>query len=212
MTSIDDPFPTAHDVRTSVEAGGHGASLVAGSVPEILRLTLATLLASGHQSDEWVFFTDGASGEYDVVVYCTGYKVTFPFFDPEFISAPDNDLPLFRRVFHPGVPDVFFIGLLQPLGAIMPLAEAQGEWVAQYLHGEYRLPSPEQMRDHIAKDMEAMRKRYVSSKRHTIQVDFDEYLLRLEGERREGARRAAAASYAPQVPAQVQAPEEQAAA
>ncbi|MEA2422060.1 MAG: hypothetical protein QOF55_1159, partial [Thermoleophilaceae bacterium] len=43
----------------------------------------------------------------DVVVYCTGYKVTFPFFDPGFISAPNNDLPLFRRVFHPDVPNLF---------------------------------------------------------------------------------------------------------
>ena len=44
-------------------------------------------------------------------------------------------------------------------------------------------------------------RRYVTSKRHTIQVDFDEYLFRLAGERREGARRAAAAGYASQVPA-----------
>jgi hypothetical protein len=46
------------------------------------------------------------------------------------------------------------------------------------------------MRDWIRKDQAAMRKRYVSSKRHTIQVDFDEYLLKLAKERREGARRA----------------------
>ena len=37
----------------------------------------------------------------DVVVYGTGYKVSFPFFDPALVSAPDNDLPLYRRVFHP---------------------------------------------------------------------------------------------------------------
>ena len=46
-------------------------------------------------------FADGSEVEADVVVYCTGYKVTFPFFDPALIAAPDNDLPLFRRVFHP---------------------------------------------------------------------------------------------------------------
>ena len=33
-----------------------------------------------------------------------------------------------------------------------------------------------------------MRKRYVSSKRHTIQVDFDDYLLDLDKERRAGRR------------------------
>ena len=87
-----------------------------------------------------VAFEDGTSEQIDVIVYCTGYKVTFPFFDEDFISAPDNDLPLFRRVFKPGVDNLAFIGLLQPLGAIMPLAEAQGRWVAAYLRGEYRLP------------------------------------------------------------------------
>ena len=79
-----------------------------------------------------VRFADGSVEEdVDVVVYCTGYKVTFPFFDEDLISAPDNDLPLYRRVFHPEVDNVFFLSLLQPLGATMPLAEAQAHWVAR---------------------------------------------------------------------------------
>ena len=85
-------------------------------------------------------FADGSSAEADVVVYCTGYKITFPFFDESLISAPENRIELFRRVFHPEIPNVFFIGLLQPLGAIMPLAEAQGAWVGDYLLGDYALP------------------------------------------------------------------------
>ena len=39
--------------------------------PNIARLTERT-----------VVFADGSEVEADVVVYCTGYKVTFPFFDP----------------------------------------------------------------------------------------------------------------------------------
>src|SRR5688500_19111027 len=41
-----------------------------------------------------LFRSDGSEVEADVVVLCTGYKVTFPFFDPEIVSAPGNDLPL----------------------------------------------------------------------------------------------------------------------
>ena len=37
-----------------------------------------------------VAFADGSEVEADVVVYCTGYKVTFPFFDEDFIAAPDR--------------------------------------------------------------------------------------------------------------------------
>jgi cation diffusion facilitator CzcD-associated flavoprotein CzcO len=150
-----------------------------------------------------VAFVDGTEVEADVVVYCTGYKVTFPFFDEDFISAPDNDLPLFRRVFHPDVPGVFFLALLQPLGATMPLAEAQGEWVADHLRGEYALPPKAAMLENIRKERETMFKRYVKSKRHTMQIDFDQYLWQLGRERRAGAARAREAGFAMPVPARV---------
>jgi cation diffusion facilitator CzcD-associated flavoprotein CzcO len=156
---------------------------------------------------EEVEFTDGTRVHADVVVYCTGYKITFPFFDEDFLSAPDNRIDLFRRVLHPDIPNVFFLGLLQPLGAVMPLAEAQGRWVAEYLSGGYAPPPPAEMRRHIAEDLAAMQKRYVASKRHTIQVDFDDYLYHLERERRRGAERARARGNALPVPARAAAVE-----
>ncbi len=146
---------------------------------------------------ETVRFEDGSEVQADVVVYCTGYKITFPFFDEQLISAPDNHIELFRRVFHPDIANVAFIGLLQPLGAIMPLAEAQGAWVGDYLLGDYALPPREEMLADIRADQEAMRRRYVASKRHTIQVDFDDYLHDLASERRAGAARARARGYLP---------------
>jgi cation diffusion facilitator CzcD-associated flavoprotein CzcO len=149
---------------------------------------------------EEVRFADGSSVHADIVVYCTGYKITFPFFDTDLISAPDNHIELFRRVFHPDIDNVFFIGLLQPLGAIMPLAEAQGAWVGDYLRGEYALPAPAQLRHDIADDQAAMRKRYIASKRHTIQVDYDDYLYTLAHERQAGAQRARAQGLALPIP------------
>ncbi len=137
-----------------------------------------------------VEFDDGSRAHADVVVYCTGYKISFPFFDAELISAPDNHIELFRRVFHPELDDVFFVALLQPLGATMPLAEAQGQWIADYLKGEYALPPRPALLQDIEDETAAMRKRYVPSKRHTIQVDFDDYLHTLGKERRAGAERA----------------------
>ncbi|HEY8428566.1 MAG TPA: NAD(P)-binding domain-containing protein [Sandaracinaceae bacterium] len=139
----------------------------------------------------FVRFADGSRVRADVIVYCTGYRVSFPFFDPDLVSAPNNDLPLFRRVFHPDLRGLFFIGLLQPLGAIMPLAEAQSEWIADYLMGRYALPEPAEMLADMARERAAMFARYVASPRHTMQVDFDDYLLALARERRRGARRAA---------------------
>ncbi len=139
---------------------------------------------------ETVHFVDGSSEPFDVIVYCTGYKVTFPFFDPSLVSAPDNDLPLFRRVFHPRLGALYFVGLLQPLGALMPLAEAQSHWIAEHLLGEYELPAPAAIERDMREEREAMFARYVASARHTMQVDFDDYLLALGRERAAGRRRA----------------------
>jgi hypothetical protein len=136
-----------------------------------------------------VRFTDGTEEQIDVVVYCTGYKVTFPFFDEGFVAAPDNQIPLYRRVVDAEHPGLYFLGLLQPLGAIMPLAEAQSEWVADLLEGNAALPPRAVMSEVIAREDARMAKRYVASKRHTIQVDFHPYLRTIARERRAGARR-----------------------
>jgi hypothetical protein len=139
---------------------------------------------------ETVRFTDGSEVHADVVIYCTGYKISFPFFDEDLLNAPDNQIELFWRVFHPEMNNLFFIGLLQPWGAIMPLAELQGNWVSDYLRGESALPEPAALRGAIRADYRAMRKRYVASKRHTIQVDADDYARGVGKERSAGARRA----------------------
>ena len=136
-----------------------------------------------------VFFTDGTSGEYDVVVYCTGYQVSFPFFADDVVTAEDNHVDLYRRVAHPEHPGLYFIGLIQPLGAIMPLAEAQAEWVGDLVTGVGALPSPAEMRRQIAAYDKDVRKRYVASKRHTIQVDFHGYKAEIAAERKQSRRR-----------------------
>lgn len=143
-----------------------------------------------------VKFADGSVEEVDAIIYCTGYRVTFPFFDPDFISAPKNDLPLFRRVFKPGLDNLFFIGLLQPLGAIMPLAELQSHWIADYMQGKYALPGLDQMEADMEGERKALHRRYVRSDRHTMQVDYEDYVYHLDRERRRGAARASRANWA----------------
>jgi hypothetical protein len=66
----------------------------------------------------------------------------------------------------------------------MPLAEAQAHWVAELITGEVTLPDPATMRAQIAAYDAALRKRYVNSLRHTIQVDAQDYLGELRKERK----------------------------
>ncbi|HEX2160899.1 MAG TPA: NAD(P)-binding domain-containing protein [Thermoleophilaceae bacterium] len=137
-----------------------------------------------------VRFEDGSVERIDKIVYCTGYKISFPFFDPDLLDpSGDNRIELYRRVVHPDLPGLYFIGLVQPLGAIMPIAELQSEWIADVIEGRVPLPGRAEMVQEIAVEQTAMRRRYVASKRHTIQVDYWPYLRQLREERK---RRAAA--------------------
>ena len=136
-----------------------------------------------------VRFVDGSEEEVDLVVYCTGYKITFPFFDPEVLSAPDNRLLLYRRVASVERPGLYFIGFIQPLGPIMPIAEAQSEWVADLISGRAQLPPATEMREQISAEEAKQRKRFVASKRHTVEVDFYPYLREIRRERKRAAGR-----------------------
>ncbi len=131
-----------------------------------------------------VHFGDGSSVEADVVVYCTGYRVSFPFLDDTFVAREDNHVDLYRRVVSVDHPGLYFVGLIQPIGAVMPLAEQQAHWVADLVTGVCRLPAPAQMRAQIAAYDQRLKRRYVTSKRHTIQVDAHAYKAELRKERR----------------------------
>jgi dimethylaniline monooxygenase (N-oxide forming) len=199
--------PTAYGLPKPDHRFGEAHPTVSGRILDRIQHGRVTPKPNIARLDgDHVVFADGTREHVDVVVYCTGYKISFPFFDEDFLAAPDNHIELFRRVFHPRLPDLAFVGLLQPLGAIMPLAEAQGQWLADYLKGEYALPDADALAADIGADQAAMRKRYVASKRHTIQVDFDDYLVALDKERRAGAERARARGFALPVPRRAEPP------
>jgi dimethylaniline monooxygenase (N-oxide forming) len=136
--------------------------------------------AGGHK----VRFVDGSEEEIDLVVYCTGYKIEFPFLDEKVFAARDNRMPLYKRAVSVEHPGLYFIGFVQPLGPIMPVAEAQSEWIADLLTSKVALPPSPGMRKEIADYDRWLKKRFVASKRHTIEVDFHPYLRDIRRERK----------------------------
>ncbi len=130
-----------------------------------------------------VVFVDGSAADVDVIVWCTGYHIRFPFLADDVLRIEENRVRLYRHVVPPDLSGLFFVGLIQPLGAIMPLAEAQAEWIADVLMGRAVLPPRATMEREITRDQGAMARRYVGSARHTIQVDYDAYLRTIARER-----------------------------
>ncbi|MEH0108918.1 NAD(P)-binding domain-containing protein [Tersicoccus sp. MR15.9] len=138
-----------------------------------------------------VVFVDGSRVPADLIIWATGYRVSFPFLDDDLLTVQDNDLPLWKRVIHPDLPGLYFVGLLQPVGAVMPLAEAQGAWIADLVSGAAALPDADTIRTELRADDRIAKRRFYRSPRHTMEVDFDHYRFDLRREQRRGRRRAA---------------------
>ncbi|KAM5256058.1 flavin-containing monooxygenase 5 [Ctenodactylus gundi] len=121
-------------------------------------------------------FEDGSKeDDIDAVIFATGYSFAFPFLEDS-VKVVKNKVSLYKKVFPPNLekPTLAIIGLIQPLGAIMPIAELQGRWATQVFKGLKTLPSQSEMMAEITKSQEEMAKRYVESQRHTIQGDYIE--------------------------------------
>jgi len=122
-----------------------------------------------------VRFEDGSVEQVDAIVYATGYKISFPFFDPDFISAPGNVLPLYKRMFKPGIDDLAFIGFGQAIPTIFPFAECQSKLAGRWLASDWALPSPDQMEAEIRRDEQRYLRHYNQRPRHTMQLDYYVY-------------------------------------
>ena len=122
-----------------------------------------------------VHFDDGTSDVFDVIIYATGYNITFPFFDPDLISAPENQIRLFKRMFKPGFEDLVFIGFAQAIPTLFPFVECQARLLAAYAAGRYALPSVAEMERVIDADQHLHAGHCTNRARHTQQVDYFYY-------------------------------------
>ena len=118
-------------------------------------------------------FEDGTGTDFDVIVYATGYNITFPFFDPGFLSAPGNQIQLYKRILKPGMDDLAFAGFAQATPTLFPFVECQARMIAAYAAGHYRPPSVARDGARHRRGRAAVhRPRAWTGPRHTQQVDY----------------------------------------
>lgn len=124
-----------------------------------------------------VFFKDGSQGEYDIIVACTGYIIAHPFFEKSLIDYSTGEVPLWLRMMHPEIENLYFIGLFQPLGCIWPGSELQSKIMARELSGKWKRPADIQKR--ISAELKHPDFSQINTPRHTITVDFHRFRKRL---------------------------------
>lgn len=182
-----------------------------GSVHPTISSEIAIRLGSGdvkpmaniaELKGDRVRFVDGIEIPADVIIYCTGYDIKFPFFAPDLLDVRDNEVKLFERVIHPEMTNLFFLGLVQPLCAIMPIAEVQAKWLAELLSGDYALPPVPELKERTLRDYAKAMSGYLKTARHTIQIrDCGTYSSGIRKEAARGRRRAAKRGQVSEIPA-----------
>ncbi|NWR64954.1 FMO1 monooxygenase, partial [Bucorvus abyssinicus] len=73
----------------------------------------------------------------DIIVFCTGYDFSFPFLPEAVVKVENKHASLYEHVFpiHLQRPTLAILGLIKPVGAVMPVSEMQARWVTRVFKG-----------------------------------------------------------------------------
>ena len=130
--------------------------------------------------EKTVFFKDGTSEDYDVVIACTGFVLSHPFFEKEFIDYSKGPVPLYLKMFHPQYTNIYFVGMFQPLGCIWPGAEQQSKLAASAIAGEWK--RPKNIQQLCEREVTHPHMKQLKTSRHTITVDFHKFMREIKSE------------------------------
>lgn len=138
-----------------------------------------------------VEFVDGRSEEFDVMLAATGYDVDLPFVSPDVVPVLGRRLDLYKRIFPPGRPNLYFVGYFNVSGgANIRMMDAQCRLVAAVFAGEVRLPDPETMRRDVEREKRELHRRFPDRPRYELELEpaqYREQLAALERENRVSA-------------------------
>ncbi|XP_061179579.1 uncharacterized protein LOC133188219 [Saccostrea echinata] len=93
-----------------------------------------------------VVFSDGTSERVDAVIFCTGYRFSFPFLKEDIITIKDERIqPLYKHMFHIEYPSLIFVGIPRQL-LYFPHYYEMAKLAALMLAGKVNLLSKEEMK------------------------------------------------------------------
>ena len=133
---------------------------------------------------ENVHFSDGKVEAFDTVLWATGFRISFPFLASSVVDwDTTRPPPLYLKMMHPSIANLFFIGLFQPIGCIWRLADHQARIAALQIAG--RLPRPADLATRVRH--EAPHWRFDTTPRHALEVDYHDFRRDLFGALRQAA-------------------------
>lgn len=130
-----------------------------------------------------VRFVDGSEERVDVIIYATGFRISFPFLDQRHLDWRDGRPQLYLNIFHPQHESLFFCGLIQPDSGQFGLVNYQAQLIARFLAASQRgtLAARRFSRAMAAASQDlGAGIRYVRSPRHLLEVEHFSYRRRLQ--------------------------------
>ena len=122
-----------------------------------------------------VRFTDGSEADVDVIVHATGFDPPTEFLPTELQPERSN---LYRRILHTNAENLYFVGLFEAHRALLPIAEAQGNWVAGVLAGAVALPAEKKRRTQARTEGEQSLRNF--GERRPFLLDWAKYVATLK--------------------------------
>ena len=130
-----------------------------------------------------VHFEDGSSEEVDLIVYCTGYLIRFPFIKREYLNWRDGRPRMFMHVFHPDYANMAIIGLIQPDSGQFKLVHWQSVALAKLLRLRNENPrAVEPFLSHFRRHCDEQLGagvQYKESTRHFVEIQHMAYIEQL---------------------------------
>lgn len=132
-----------------------------------------------------VRFVDGLEEPFDVIVYATGFKISFPFIDRELLNWRQGRPDLYLNVFHPERDDLFVLGLIQPDSGQWGLVDRQAMLMTEYLQSiQHGTPAAKRFRERKRSTRPREKLHYVDTPRHLLEVEHAAYRKALDSETR----------------------------
>ena len=80
-----------------------------------------------------VRFADGTRESIDLIIYATGFKISFPFIDSQYLNWNGSHPDLYLHVFHPEYDNLFVIGMIQSDSGQFWITDLQSQLMTQYI-------------------------------------------------------------------------------
>jgi cation diffusion facilitator CzcD-associated flavoprotein CzcO len=128
--------------------------------------------------EQLIHFRDGTSEPFDTVIWATGFQISFPFLENSVVDwDTERPPPLYLKMMHRSIANLFFIGLFQPIGCIWRLADHQARIAALQIVG--RLQRRPDTDARIEWENRLPHWQFDSAARHAVEVDYHDFRRQL---------------------------------